>query len=432
MFTRLLTRSPAVVVSWLLLAGGCVNLTPPWAGGTDAVAQAGGAIQDGTIGTTDSSFGGTFATGGSLAGGARGGDDALGVGGAAGGAQDDGALVTGAGGAGDTPVIGGTLGTGGTIATGAGGNTATAGTPATGGIPAAGGAKTGGAGGATATGGSSTAADAKFDQAQKNDTTTGPEVVPPADAGADAPDAPAGPDLATDPAVGVPTQGLVAYYPCEQATGTTLPDLSGKNHDGTLAGATGFAAGQVGNALVLTATNGIDGGTSSGGYATLAAGLLLGATEMTVSAWFKINSTVGYDNFQRVFDFGTSSSTSSMYFTPRNASGLPQFTIRFRPEAGAEIKQDLISTGSAIAANVWYHVAVLLDATGGHIYLNGVSVASSTTMTMRPADLGAMPNNWIGRSEFPNDPYFDGMIDEFRVYNRGLTSSEIATLFAAR
>jgi hypothetical protein len=386
MFTRLLTRSPVVVVSWLLLAGGCVNLTPPWAGGTDAVAQAGGAIQDGTIGTTDSSFGGTFATGGSLAGGARGGDDALGVGGAAGGAQDDGALVTGAG----------------------------------------------GAGGATATGGSSTAADAKFDQAQKNDTTTGPEVVPPADAGVDAPDAPAGPDLATDPAVGVPTQGLVAYYPCEQATGTTLPDLSGKNHDGTLAGATGFAAGQVGNALVLTATNGIDGGTSSGGYATLAAGLLLGATEMTVSAWFKINSTVGYDNFQRVFDFGTSSSTSSMYFTPRNASGLPQFTIRFRPEAGAEIKQDLISTGSAIAANVWYHVAVLLDATGGHIYLNGVSVASSTTMTMRPADLGAMPNNWIGRSEFPNDPYFDGMIDEFRIYNRGLTSSEIATLFAAR
>jgi len=45
-------------------------------------------------------------------------------------------------------------------------------------------------------------------------------------------------------------------------------------------------------------------------------------------------------------------------------------------------------------------------------------------MTLKPADLGAMPNNAIGRSEFSVDPYFDGMIDEFGIYNRGLTSSE--------
>jgi hypothetical protein len=40
-----------------------------------------------------------------------------------------------------------------------------------------------------------------------------------------------------------------------------------------------------------------------------------------------------------------------------------------------------------------------------------------------------MPNDWIGRSEFvPPDPYFDGTIDEFRVYTRALTSAEIAIL----
>jgi hypothetical protein len=53
-------------------------------------------------------------------------------------------------------------------------------------------------------------------------------------------------------------------------------------------------------------------------------------------------------------------------------------------------------------------------------------------MTLKPADLGDMPNDWIGHSEFSYDPYFDGTIDEFRVYNRGLTSSEIAALFAAQ
>jgi len=85
--------------------------------------------------------------------------------------------------------------------------------------------------------------------------------------------------------------------------------------------------------------------------------------------------------------------------------------------------------------NAWHHVAVVLDSAGGHLYVDGVSVESSTArtaMTLRPAELGAMTNNWIGRSEFSNDPYFDGAIDEFRVYNRGLAASEITAIFAAR
>ena len=78
-------------------------------------------------------------------------------------------------------------------------------------------------------------------------------------------------------------------------------------------------------------------------------------------------------------------------------------------------------------------MAVVLDSTGGHLYLDGNSVGNNTLMTLKPADFGSMPSNWIGRSEFvPPNPYFGGMIDEFRVYNRGLTSAEIATLVAFR
>jgi hypothetical protein len=413
-----------------------VNLTPPWQNTKDAAVQTGGT--GGSTGTIDDSGGGALGTDAFPAGGASG-DDALDAGGTGGIAQIDSDAQVGSGGTGGAtgaPDAGGTLDTGGTV--GSGGVAAGGGAGGTGGVTGKGGNMTGGAGGARATGGSSAAPDAPVDQAQKRDTPSGPEVVSQSDAGVDAPqvpDAPAGADLPTDPAA-IPTVGLVAYYPCEQATGAgaTLPDLSLKSQDAILTGPTGFAAGQVGNALTLTATNGVDGG-ASGGYATLPAGIVAGATEITVSTWFKINGTASYDNFERVFDFGTSNATSSMYFTPRNASGMPQFTIRFRPEAGAEIKQDLISTGAATTPNVWHHVAVVLDAAGGHLYVDGVSVESSTArtaMTMRPADLGAMPNSWIGRSEFPNDPYFDGMIDEFRVYTRALSSAEIAILFAAR
>ena len=71
----------------------------------------------------------------------------------------------------------------------------------------------------------------------------------------------------------------------------------------------------------------------------------------------------------------------------------------------------------------------MLDASGGRLYLNGVQVGTNTAMPMVPEDLGATPNDWIGRSEFSSNPYLDGAIDEFRIYNRALSAAEIVALF---
>jgi hypothetical protein len=339
---RLRTSPQHAVVLWLLLAGGCVNLTPPWATGTDASSQTGGSASGGGAGTPDT--GAALATGGSVAGGARG-SDAAGTGG-----LGSGGVGTGAGGgAGIAGAGAGGAGIGGTDDSGAGaggagggvnlGGSAAVSSGGAGGVLASGGSAAGGAGGGSATGGSTSQRDAlpPADQAPKNDRADTTDALPTGDAAIDAPAPSDLADVAMDTTIIVPTQGLVAYYPCEQASGATLPDLSSAGHDATLAGATSFAPGKVGNGLVLTAVNGVDGG-SSGGYATLPAGIVAGATEMTVTAWFTITTTVG---FQRIFDFGTSSTTSSMYLTPRNTNGLPQFSIRLVPDGGTEIKQDL-------------------------------------------------------------------------------------------
>jgi hypothetical protein len=39
------------------------------------------------------------------------------------------------------------------------------------------------------------------------------------------------------------------------------------------------------------------------------------------------------------------------------------------------------------------------------------------------------PNTYIGKSHF-SDPYFNGSINEFRIYNVALTADQIATSFA--
>jgi hypothetical protein len=41
-------------------------------------------------------------------------------------------------------------------------------------------------------------------------------------------------------------------------------------------------------------------------------------------------------------------------------------------------------------------------------------------------------NNYIGRSQYTADPYFKGLIDDFRVYRRALGPTEVTTVFGLR
>ncbi|MGO9665308.1 MAG: LamG domain-containing protein [Polyangia bacterium] len=261
------------------------------------------------------------------------------------------------------------------------------------------------------------------DLASARDVPTPFEAIPPPDAAMDAPlaiDATSTPD-----AISVSTLGLVLYYSCDQISGTTVPDMSGNGNNGTLLGPVSLVPGKVGNALALTATNNTDAGVS-GGYIAMPPAILATAHDMTIAAWFKISSTPSY---QRIFEIGNSSTTSSMYLTPTYSDGYPRFTIRTALTDAGLYREDIPATGTTIPTGVWEHVAVVLDASGGRLYLNGVQVGTNTTMKMRPTDLGATPNDWIGASEFSNTPFLDGAIDEFRIYNRALSAAEIVALF---
>ncbi len=216
------------------------------------------------------------------------------------------------------------------------------------------------------------------------------------------------------------SQGLVAYYPCEQATGTVLPDLSGNNNNATLVTGTGgtagygFAAGKVGNALDFV--------KASQGYATLPTGLLATACEATIATWVYINNTA---DWQRIFDFGKNQ-TVYMFLTPSNSV---THTLRFAisTNGNASSYEQVIDGKAALPTAAWNHVAVVLGSGGGILYLNGVQVGTNAALYLRPADLGNAPNYYIGKSEF-SDPYLDGNVDEFRVYNRALDPTEIQAL----
>ncbi len=221
---------------------------------------------------------------------------------------------------------------------------------------------------------------------------------------------------------GVSTPGLVAYYTCDQTTGPTLVDSSGNRRDGALVTGTGgsgysFANGLLNDALTFVAAN--------KGYAALPADLLSDATEMTIATWVFLNTSVAW---QRVWDFGSGPSVY-MFLSPRaNYSQKPRFGISL---SGTGTEQGLDGTVE-LPVGVWKHMAVVLNGEGGSLYVDGALVTGSAGITLRPSDLGATKNDYIGRSQFSTDPYFDGRIDDFRVYNRALTAAEIAALFTYR
>ncbi|MBN8545009.1 MAG: T9SS type A sorting domain-containing protein [Ignavibacteria bacterium] len=140
--------------------------------------------------------------------------------------------------------------------------------------------------------------------------------------------------------------------------------------------------------------------------------------EFTIEAWVY---WAGGDPGQRVFDFGNDTS-GYMYFTP-SYGGNPRFAITTSGVSG----EQGINASAPLAQNTWNHIAITIDtpSTTARLYINGVLADSNEALAPRPFNLGATFNNYFGRSQFEADPYFNGMIDEVRIWSVALNKDTI-------
>jgi hypothetical protein len=143
------------------------------------------------------------------------------------------------------------------------------------------------------------------------------------------------------------------------------------------------------------------------------------ANTSTLAAWVKWNGGV---DWQRIFDFGNGTGTY-FFLTPANGSG----DMRFAITTSGNKNEQRIDAPTGLPTNAWCHVAVTLNGTTGLLYLNGRPVATNTALTIRPWQTLAR-SNYLGHSQFPADPYFNGKIDSFRVFSRALTPAEVQAL----
>src|SRR2546421_8014634 len=89
-----------------------------------------------------------------------------------------------------------------------------------------------------------------------------------------------------------------------------------------------------------------------------------------------------------------------------------------------------VCTATPLPVNAWTHLAVTYDGTTLSLFRNGVLVASRPGSGPVAAAPGAVASSTstlqIGASQFGE--YFNGLIDEVRVYDRALSPSDVQAL----
>lgn len=142
--------------------------------------------------------------------------------------------------------------------------------------------------------------------------------------------------------------------------------------------------------------------------------------ELTMTAWIKLESY--------------NPTAEQMIYSDRNPGSF--FAIRGESDSTNKRKLQFNDGGGNLFATTqlnldeWYHVAMVVEDDGAgaadlYLYINGSNDGThDDAVTLIN---GAVP--WLGGEKITDTYYFDGIIDEFAIWNRSLTPTEISDLY---
>jgi len=198
-------------------------------------------------------------------------------------------------------------------------------------------------------------------------------------------------------------EGLVSYWTFDRASikGKTVKDVWGAN-DGTTEGAPQIVVGKVGDALEFDGKD---------DYVNVPSPV--DKNENTVEIWFKVNKHTPKQGILETTSAGEVKEHHP-YFLLQNDNG----TLKIYQEAADYI------TVSSISTDTWYHFVAVRNSSHEWVYLNGdlkVDRGIDTSGDNSEFHIG------VGY-----DDYFNGLIDEVRIYARVLSKAEISQNYKAK
>jgi hypothetical protein len=208
---------------------------------------------------------------------------------------------------------------------------------------------------------------------------------------------------------------LVAYFPMDETSGQLVKNVA-STKSGIATGTT-VTTGYSGNARSF------DG---SSDYISVAdTPSLDGMDQLSLSTWVKVNSF----SSQTVVPIGKDVNSVS-YRINIAPSGQLSFVV-------ATSNNSWYSTGTVVDSSVslttgkWYHIAAIYDGSRVRIYVNG-QLTGTGSQDISGNILNSDSEVHFGKSSSANIDYFNGMLDEVRVYNRALSADEILLQYDSR
>ncbi len=213
-------------------------------------------------------------------------------------------------------------------------------------------------------------------------------------------------------AIGMPSNGLVAYYPFNG----NANDESGNGNDGTVVGAT-LTTDRFGNP---DSAYSFDGGDD---YIRVPDDNSLDLSDgLTIIAWIKSDDTSG----GRVIISKWNDTTGDHSYIFKDWDSSDRLSIELRDNNEGVFAS--LRSATPITTSEWILVATTFDSNTVKLYLDCAEDASSTAT-------GIIKNSatdlLVGAVFTSGGIYqhFDGVIDDVRIYNRALTTEEILALY---
>ena len=202
----------------------------------------------------------------------------------------------------------------------------------------------------------------------------------------------------------------IALYQLDSDGGTTnnVPDTVG-NYNGTASNVT-YSTGKYGNAAVF---NGSSSNITTSG--------LKGYSKQTWSFWINPDVVNSRGHLMGTYPSGTIGQ-GAMYVELQSNGNV---------EAGVRNSSGSTSsviTTTPLTASQWHHIVVTSSGSELKLYINNASpiTTSATVTTLDSANVGSLA---IGYEQRNNTFYFDGDIDQVRIYDKALSSDEVSILY---
>jgi len=194
-------------------------------------------------------------------------------------------------------------------------------------------------------------------------------------------------------------------------------DSSANGYDGTEQGSVTYVLGQIGQAAHFNKAN-----TGDQVQVSSSVAVPLGNSERTFSAWIRFDSN---DSNLAIFSYG--GSQAGQEYTPSLANLGGNFRVAISRGTGW-----IVFAGGDVSSIVsglqdqWFHLALTSNQTGMHnCYINGLYCGQGIL------ELNTQISNvYVGRRYSGGGSlWFDGTIDDLRVYDRILSTGEINSLY---